>query len=479
MVQSLPSDRMIHVQIPVGKHISSGVSALVVWAHHVLDLTVVVQLCGERGLPKRYERFGSADVHQVFIEEVAAECDASITLLDAQQDILLRITSEPDEEDRLISSVRRIPARGYGNTLFEDHIRRFFPGRKETKAIIQELQKVTSAFAIIIARNLDKVETQFDIDNNVTRRRNGMKHYVDEDRLLQASRFLFDNAHLSHQDIDGLVAQYSGSPLQDTLPQPAALESAAWAQSQTPIHDVDIEDNWYFACAHARDLSILAISLAHVTNPEDCENLRFVDVEISSIREVALGQQLLDWNGRDALRITDDAWLQALAVPPAGYQTQLRSLPWHNICLISDRGWSAWISTLAQHDPEQIKAGSITLSRGSPCRNGVWKSAICDPSESLQSWTNPSRAESYGQVAHLRCAKKVTLDKPDCSEGVDAFFVRARLRRHEALAGVRARSCASGTRSYNVAFGKHSCRNLAVMEAERLRMVNLVGASRL
>ncbi|KAL9577190.1 MAG: hypothetical protein Q9212_006524, partial [Teloschistes hypoglaucus] len=366
--------------------------------------------------------------------------DAVSVLLGYEKNILLRIISEPDEEDRMISSVRRVPARGYGITLFEDHIRQFFPGRKETKAIIQELQQVTFAFAIIIARNLDKLEAKSDINTNVTRMRNGMKYYVNEDRLLQALRFLFDNAHLSHEDIDGLVAKYSGRPLQETLPQPAALKSAAQVQPQTPSHDLGIEDNWHCACAHARDLSILAISLAHVTNPEDCGNLKFFDVGISSIREVALGQQLQDWNGRDALRITDDAWLQALAVPLAGYRTQLRNLPWHNICLISDRGWSAWISTLAQHgseqhDPEQIKAGSITLSRGSPCRNGVWKSAIYDPSGSLQSWTNPNTAESYGQVAHLRCAKKVTLEKPDCSEGVGAFFVSARLRRHEALPG--------------------------------------------
>ena len=42
MVQTLPNDRFIHIQIPVGDSSRSGTSALIVWAHNVLDLTVLV-----------------------------------------------------------------------------------------------------------------------------------------------------------------------------------------------------------------------------------------------------------------------------------------------------------------------------------------------------------------------------------------------------------------------------------------------------
>ncbi|KAL8762425.1 MAG: hypothetical protein Q9194_007549 [Teloschistes cf. exilis] len=208
MVQTLPGDRMIHIEIPVGKDISSGTSALVIWAHHALGLTVLVRLHGERGRSEKYERFGSAAVDQLSVEEVEADGVASITLLDTQQDSLLNLTSEPDGEDGLISSVRKIPARGYGNGPLKSHITRFFPGNTQTHAILQDLQNVTSAFAIIVARGLDKVSTVADINANLDdpRARKGMKYYVNEDPLLQTSKFLFDNAHLSHQDIDTLVA---------------------------------------------------------------------------------------------------------------------------------------------------------------------------------------------------------------------------------------------------------------------------------
>ncbi|KAL8634974.1 MAG: hypothetical protein Q9228_007489 [Teloschistes exilis] len=206
--ETLPGDRMIHIEIPVGKDISSGTSALVIWAHHALGLTVLVRLHGERGRSEKYERFGSAAVDQLSVEEVEADGVASITLLDTQQDSLLNLTSEPDGEGGLISSVRRIPARGYGNGPLKSHITRFFPGNTQTHAILQDLQNVTSAFAIIVARGLDKVSTVADINANLDdpRARKGMKYYVNEDPLLQTSKFLFDNAHLSHQDIDTLVA---------------------------------------------------------------------------------------------------------------------------------------------------------------------------------------------------------------------------------------------------------------------------------
>lgn len=44
MVQTLPNDRFIHIQFPVNLCGSNEISALVVWAHHVLDLTVLIRV---------------------------------------------------------------------------------------------------------------------------------------------------------------------------------------------------------------------------------------------------------------------------------------------------------------------------------------------------------------------------------------------------------------------------------------------------
>ena len=118
MVQTLPSDRMIQIQIPVGDHLESGISTLVVWAHHVLDLTVLVRICGINAQSPKLIRFGNSDSEQVWIEEVAADQEASIVILDSQKEHLLTVKPDPDAESGLIGSVRRISARGWGNALF-------------------------------------------------------------------------------------------------------------------------------------------------------------------------------------------------------------------------------------------------------------------------------------------------------------------------------------------------------------------------
>lgn len=104
----------------------------------------------------------------------------------------------------------------------------------------------------------------------------------------------------------------------------------------------------------------------------------FSGVAFFDMCDHGLAQQLEEWNGIDSLRVTDDAWLQAIAVPLMGHRTLVWKQPWKKVCLFSERGWSAWISTFGNIDPAYATAGSIRVGRGTPCRNGVWKSCIWD-----------------------------------------------------------------------------------------------------
>lgn len=112
-------------------------------------------------------------------------------------------------------------------------------------------------------------------------------------------------------------------------------------------------------------------------------------------------------------------------------RTNIWKLPWEKVCLISERGWSAWISIFGDTDPVYVAKGSVSIRRGSPCRNGVWKTGIWDAQQGTCSFlTEPQRAETCGQTASLRCAEKVTLDRTYCGEGEDVFWVCARFRFH-------------------------------------------------
>ena len=98
MVQTLPNDRMLHIQIPVGENLESGISTLVVWAHHILDLTVIVRPRGINGHLPKVIRFGNSDSEQVLIEEIAADHEATIVILDSRRENLLTVKPDPDAE---------------------------------------------------------------------------------------------------------------------------------------------------------------------------------------------------------------------------------------------------------------------------------------------------------------------------------------------------------------------------------------------
>ncbi len=426
MVQTLPDDRMIHIQIPVGENLNSGISVLVVWAHHILNLEVLVRHRGHKGQPGKMVRFGNSGQEPIFIEEINPEDEASVTLLDAQREHLLSIKPEPDGdmEGKLIGSVRRVAARGWGNELLIELCKRL--GKRSEAAVIQEMQMVASAFAFIIARNLVKEDKDTEGFDDMVRTRSPQVYEVDEQRLLQASRFLFDNPHITHGQIDIFVKQYIFQAFDEHLQQPPALEAATRI---TTVPQSTAEDAWGVICRYARYLSISMLALAHIVNLEDCENLTFAGLAFLETSGHPLAESLRVWNGRDALPIADDAWLQAIAVPLLGHRQRVDNLPWGKICLISDRGWSAWIPTLADMDPSYVRVGSVMFGRGSPCRNGVWKRGIVDiTSGGFNDTTEPQKAETCGQATSLRCAQKVTLDVPYCGEGDDNFLVSARFR---------------------------------------------------
>ena len=426
MVQTLPNDRFIHIQVPVGENLDSGISTLIVWAHHVLGLTVLVQPRKNEGKPTRSIRFGKPGIEQVYIEEIDPGEDASITLLDSEKENLLTIKQEPDAESDLIGSIRRVDARGWGSALLKDQLGHLAPFKAQSQALIQDLQLVTSAFAFIIAQHLIKDDADRYLDKDAAGLRSAMVYNVDQDQLLRASRFLFDNPHISRVQIESYMAQYAFKALDDRLCKPPALEAAARIASTWEVHDA-----WNQICGHSKTLAIFMIALAHVVSLENCEELMFAGLAFSRMYEHPLAVQLEEWNGVDDLRTPDDAWLQAIAVPFLGYRRNVWQLPWDRVCLISDRGWSAWISTIGETDPAYVGSGSVRLGRGSPCRNGVWKSGIWDSTHGVCTFvTDPQRAESSGQATYLRCAEKVSMEIPYCGEGGDMFLVSARFRLH-------------------------------------------------
>lgn len=226
MVQTLPNDRIIHIQIPVGDGLQSGVVALIVWAHHVLNLTVLVRPRPQQGQSTPDIQFGGATTEQVLIEEVNAKDEACIVLLDSQKELLLKMKRDLDNEDALIGSVKKIPVMGWGNALFADFMGGWLICRGRSQAVINDMRTVTSAFAFIIARNLVRDDKDRNLGGLGADARHDLGYNVDEQRLLQASKLLFCNAQISLGEIRSFATHYTGKPLNESLSRPPALEAA-------------------------------------------------------------------------------------------------------------------------------------------------------------------------------------------------------------------------------------------------------------
>ena len=209
---------------------------------YALGLTVVVRPRSSDGQLNRSIRFGTPELEQVFIDEVTADDETFITLLDAQREHLLTIRPEPYAESGLIGSVRRISARGWGNSIFADELRNVTIFRKPSQAVIEDLQTVTTAFAFVVSKNLVKDDSGRNLAPDTGEGRNTMMYDVDEQRLLQASRFLFNNPHISRGSIDSFLRQCSFKALDERLPRPLALDAAARAHPLVENHDNVVDD---------------------------------------------------------------------------------------------------------------------------------------------------------------------------------------------------------------------------------------------
>ena len=434
MVQSLPCDRLIYIE----GH--AGLATLVVWAHHVLEMTVLVKTHDDRYGDVKFGGSKEGDeqvIIDTFVKKMNSPC---IVLLDANGgDNLYCISSEQDEN--ALEACLKIPAKGYGQAILRDICEYEIEGYESMRtSIINEMALVTSAFAFIIARHLIRSGKQ------------GGKIKVPSQALLNAARLLFQS-DLKERDISVYVDAYSSQPLDKSLSPPAAfasylnVSSKAVAASMRPNLGNHMTDSRWESLVHtARVLSIVLIALAHVRDLPSCEELPLTlnyFWGVNQYDQFAVSTQT--WSGSEDLFVYANTWLDVMSRLMTGhrfgadqygnYDDSGRAYPPQTSaasCLISNRGWSLYIPTFGALDPELVNIDHISISRGVPCRNGVWKREVVDgPSQFVSTGTSDwALVERACNVAELRCTNRVSRWRSLYGDRDDAFIVTLRLADH-------------------------------------------------
>lgn len=179
---------------------------------------------------------------------------------------------------------------------------------------------------------------------------------------------------------------------------------------QNPPKDLELQTAWQGMLAKVRYLSVVLLTFAFVRDLETSGDLpRSPSVEQLGPGDLKTSWD--NWDGKSKIWIPEDCWFLVLARLLIGHKGAIEST---STCLVSDRGWSVFLSTFGDADPWFTDAGYVVVRKGIPC-----------PGDGFgKKW---QMVHTAGQKECLRCLDAVYPSKPLCDDRHGSFLVNLRL----------------------------------------------------
>ncbi|KAH1609995.1 hypothetical protein KXX31_006759 [Aspergillus fumigatus] len=290
LVQHMP-DHFVDIRT------ESGLCSIIVWAHHILGLSVLVKTKSER--PYQDVRFGLAP-EQVVVEFDPDHTwkDNTITLLSSAGEELLSLKPEPDEE-KIQSSLKR-PARGYAERI----LRKEFNDEEQVERLVIEVSLIICAFAICVSKKLYRVEPLRSVNRSDSSEENisssnrdekdeeiKLQHSIPESAVFEAVRVLFDQK-LDKNTIDDYVQLFKGV-------NPLAKPPRSFIPILKECHDSTRV--WNRVTFLAVQLASTVVAFSHVTEMDIAS-----DFLISAAAPVTMTEfyhNVWSWNGEDLIPV--------------------------------------------------------------------------------------------------------------------------------------------------------------------------------
>ncbi len=364
-VQYLPEDRIISIKC------KKGISTIVVWAHHVLGLTVEV---GDGTTANKI--FGQGSIH--IIIEVSNE--SYITLLDASDTEELYL-AEDNSEGPILTGTSYSPLLGIGVRYL-----RFYLGDL-TDTEVHELATYVLYSTV-----------QSCPDSCTTRSVGG--------RIQEAVQIIFDDAHDDYKSHFPKIS----SAIQQEEP---SFHSDVWIGTWVRKHRIDKEEKDMRKIRSSlevaiRHLQIVAILLCRVSAMHDCHEL---PISIEGIQNLG-GPDVLHF-----MRLRTACWTEHDSVFENWCKIMLcdRMRAQHlepfarRASAISARGWTVLAGTIGAADPSDYSICTVAIVRGVPSRRGERKHWIVDGTVSnLGNFEDFRVVELPGSRSTLRCLEQVS-----------------------------------------------------------------------
>ncbi|MCJ1258449.1 hypothetical protein MMC24_006282 [Lignoscripta atroalba] len=327
-VQRLPENHFLHIRS------AEGVVTLVVWAHHILGLTVEVQSDSGK------ERFGNG------LEVVSINCTASgddyavpsVTLLNESQDTIFQAATDTVEDAPLKPACRH-PAIGYG-----------------TKILSLDIDDPTVAHEIILrimSSCLQITSEHLTLQEAEGAEVSGNDFIPSKQRIMRTGRLLFPRCELSQEKLDTLAAE-------------GCVARSGWPPAQIPNFLSDYKRQGGSIAQIQRlmkRLSHVIFALSMINNLDDC------------------GAVPLSLYGLPKQKYQELTHLTVLEAYATIAILLIGEVPDQQIIdragVISSWGWSLCMSSLVAADPSTVRP-DLAIIQGVPSRSGVRKEWILD-----------------------------------------------------------------------------------------------------
>ena len=390
-VQHFPEDNFISIK--TGK----GVCPIVVWAHHILGLTVLVRnhdITSESHA--RDVKFGSASQEHVVIDfSMNFSASAFPCTIHPPETFLLQSCStyetvlqlKPEEDLHPIDATCREPLKGYGDRVFQNLC---YDDNCGTRRLVDELRCLATARAITISKHLcptydlvranytnksDLTDGDEQIDATLPDYYITSTHHCLEPRVAwvakgrigarlpnrhiqNASGVIFDNVLFDGSVVEKYVSHYKESiPDEENAPEDISILLKELARSQpedklTPI--------WELLMDAAETLAVVILALAYVVHATEAAEMPVRGLTTYPLATCSFRTKLYQWDGQSDLEINEDVWLEVLALLLVGRDGVPLDLS--RVCLLSKCGWSIFASTFGESDPSEVGKYAISCS---------------------------------------------------------------------------------------------------------------------
>lgn len=387
-VQSFPEDRIIYIE---GR---AGVITIVVWAHCVLGLTASVHVpqgntvhfgVGNPNIIIDMRGYGNQQI-------CLLEAVDSRGTVDPSKGLILAVPSE--SESLPIEADLKYPVKGYGTRIIKPHL--------TSNGARFELAHVVTSIASCISQGLETVasETNRKLHIPLPRRSRKLPDALstsDVDKLLTTARVLFDGVDIDENTHREYTSSFVGQAL-DELPIPPAVR-----QMYTIITPEIVNEMWLNLLITVKQLALLLLGL-NTLDLSLCEQWPLGSIE--SLQHSTMSQRLEDWDGKKPVQIDHDGWYDLLGRMMLGG----KSIGPGESCLISNWGWSLYMSSFGDLDPVRVSPGLLTVKNGVPSRNGERRAKVVDgpievdgPSSREEILSEGLEIEKEGQIVSPRC----------------------------------------------------------------------------